>query len=81
MAWATSVAPTRPNPTKISQATYIRLVPTAPKGFPTEGKGGSCCNLAVDVMSAFCRGLGNSAPENVLTPPELAEEGLVFSNI
>jgi hypothetical protein len=48
---------------------------------PTEGKGGSCCNLAADVMSAFCRKLGNSALENVLNRPNFADEGLVFSSI
>ena len=69
-----------PEQTKISQA--------APPGseivqrpLPTEGKGGSCCNLAADVMSAFCRKLGKSALENVLARPNFAEEGLVFSSI
>ena len=54
---------------------------SAQRPFPTESKGGSCCNLANDVMSAFCRRLGNSAPEMCLPRPNFADEGLVFSNI
>jgi hypothetical protein len=53
---------------------------SAQRPFPTEGKGGSCCNLAADVMSAFCRRLGNSAQEICLSRPNFADEGLVFSN-
>jgi hypothetical protein len=74
MPWATSVSPLARADKDLAGHIHSLGSNGAQRPFPTEGKGGSCCNLATDVMSACCRRLGNSAPKNGLTCATFADK-------
>jgi len=71
-----------PEQTKISQATYIRLVPTAPKGHSRERA--KAVAVAISPLTLCRHSAAGSAilPQKMcLLRPNFADEGLVFSNI